>query len=1291
MNLNIDSSKEDVAQFLKNKFNLNEKALAKISDEEINGEALTLLLKKDYKLLEIKMQERNKIMKIIEKDILKLNDNIKQNNTYKYIYDQDLNDLWNSHDIFISKLKLGEKLIFIKYLLIRDPPPEKEKIDDLSKYLKKVFKEEEFVNSIIESLDDLLTYDVDQLEEICEEWEFSNIDILKLRIIIELMKKNNNTFKNLKKVDNMFSKDNLKDQNEENKINLNNSKEKLKNINRNNKDPLNLLGLSSNSVKDKHVIYLVIKIHQYETSEGEVTNGLINPIEEFEKICQDFEIKFQNECSFIDYNKAKEIKLSTFMLWGSKESLFQFFKDNNIKEAFDYFNKNYVNKKAAGIYLCININTKIGYVIIWPGNLEYQYSQIDEPNDNILLTLIRYGFYLSSNSIICLTKNEIDTFNFNGAEIFEEAWTSGYGTERRKIVINEINEKIFNLSDKLLIKGLDEILNHKKIINGKINQNNILLFEEKEETLNSQNKNTDILDFIRLYSKYDLNFENNFNIDYENFYQLIKENPCYLSQKNKENNIIYSNLYLEDVIKEKLNEKIDELFKQINKELFDINKYDQEIFCKYCSKNQENNSSELYYTQDNEEQFFHNSCYNKYNSKNKAKYKLKKLNKNEYIECKIYKSYIDLEENIIRNSGIIKDKIEEFFKNCECKFKRVSLVNYKDSKIYMDNILIVEYNIIQDEIENLRNTVFNSFLKNEQKKEDLIENELKKSKEFYKLSENIINKKYSEWMNNWKKKINNYYKNNSKNIKKWVNLKSSEIKNNNSSKTYLTYEIEEIIPQKSVTSLYQLKPDKDSSEFNLMYSEELGEANKIENYFTYENKGFIIYKNGEKFKMKFKGKKFEEFEGLYDFDNFSGTLVLFKEENKENKIGIYYSNGESKSLYSNYFISEHTIVNKIMLIPCFPGYEKQSLLLFLDKQIQVIKLRDSTLYPKNLDLSYNFNFKDFHELQFIIYYDFLLIIKFNKKRREWNGKVFSLCLEDESLFEMIKEIKLEKMHENTKFSLGEIKGKIYLFSITILEGKIPLINYWRVDSKLSGISTEYQIKGKKHNIRSEKIPIGNCVVNFFYHCFEKYPLLGAIEYYFKKYEKKKLKIGFFVEKDYINRINDLISYLEELKKLCENKKKISFGDINLSFFDEDNNNFERNEKTLGNLLINFLEVTPIQIAKIMENGFKILSNGEKIEKKIINETTRRKIKNKSTNINITEYSKMINFCIKDSIFNFFELPVIVICCFGTQSVGKSTFLNELTGSLFNVSGMRCTEGIWMSIKLFLNSIEKKKY
>ena len=140
MELNIDSCKEEVANFIKNKFNINEKILSKINDEEIDGEALTLLRKDDYNFLGIKVSERSKIISIIEKDILKLTDNIKQNNTFKYIHDQDLNNLWNSLDNFISKLKLGEKLKFIKYLLIRDPPPEKQKTDDLSNYLKKFSK-----------------------------------------------------------------------------------------------------------------------------------------------------------------------------------------------------------------------------------------------------------------------------------------------------------------------------------------------------------------------------------------------------------------------------------------------------------------------------------------------------------------------------------------------------------------------------------------------------------------------------------------------------------------------------------------------------------------------------------------------------------------------------------------------------------------------------------------------------------------------------------------------------------------------------------------------------------------------------------------------------------------------------------------------------------------------------------------------------------------------------------------------------------------------------------------------
>ena len=45
---------------------------------------------------------------------------------------------------------------------------------------------------------------------------------------------------------------------------------------------------------------------------------------------------------------------------------------------------------------------------------------------------------------------------------------------------------------------------------------------------------------------------------------------------------------------------------------------------------------------------------------------------------------------------------------------------------------------------------------------------------------------------------------------------------------------------------------------------------------------------------------------------------------------------------------------------------------------------------------------------------------------------------------------------------------------------------------------------------------------------------------------------------------------------------------------------------------------------------------------------------------------------------------------GVQSIGKSTLSNELVQTFFNVSGMRCTEGIWMGISLFIGKNENKK-
>lgn len=41
-----------------------------------------------------------------------------------------------------------------------------------------------------------------------------------------------------------------------------------------------------------------------------------------------------------------------------------------------------------------------------------------------------------------------------------------------------------------------------------------------------------------------------------------------------------------------------------------------------------------------------------------------------------------------------------------------------------------------------------------------------------------------------------------------------------------------------------------------------------------------------------------------------------------------------------------------------------------------------------------------------------------------------------------------------------------------------------------------------------------------------------------------------------------------------------------------------------------------------------------------------------------------------------KLPVRVISSMGKQSTGKSFFLNHFSGSLFAISGRRCTDGAW---------------
>ena len=105
-------------------------------------------------------------------------------------------------------------------------------------------------------------------------------------------------------------------------------------------------------------------------------------------------------------------------------------------------------------------NIKKAYIIVWPGNLTYKYSTIEEPNNNLLLTLDRFGFSLSSNCILCLNANEIEDFDPEGYKMFENEEETGYKATRYNIKENEKielrlgEEKLLESEEILIIKLL---------------------------------------------------------------------------------------------------------------------------------------------------------------------------------------------------------------------------------------------------------------------------------------------------------------------------------------------------------------------------------------------------------------------------------------------------------------------------------------------------------------------------------------------------------------------------------------------------------------------------------------------------------------------------------------------------------------------------------------------------------------------------------------------------------------------------------------------------------------------
>ena len=967
--------------------------------------------------------------------------------------------------------------------------------------------------------------------------------------------------------------------------------------------------------EEKYFQFQLIEIIEYLTSEEEYNKCPFNKIEGFSKLCNFMGVDNKENCAFIAFDQANTMKLKSSTLWGSKDALFEFFEEKKMNSVIEFFKNK--NNDSSGIYLLIKEDKSFAYILIWPGEMKYFYRKLEEPQKNLLLSLVRMGFSLSDNIIICLSEKQKNEFDFQAISVFN----SGDIYKATEGTIKSANsDDYFKLGEDLEIKN--ELNLDGKIKDFKLNNSSLFIHISTEE--------------IKEYENYDkipsnkINFEleniiidPNFEFSGINLYNCFIKFNCLENLLQEEENLI---------IKKLCEQKIKQIQEIPNNLLKFINKIESKE-CEFCKTNF--GTLYAYLSDDHDFQIAHERCFKK---------EKKDLGKQINLSDKNY----------------IKDFIISF--QDKYRIKDYQTLD-KIFKKYLDNSIYRNYTYNTNNLFDFYNSLKSIIEKNEQK---ILEE----------------NKEYKEWTKNLIKKISEFTLSKNDNINICFIFEKATY-DDKEKKYYYSYKKRIKKSSKEIIKLVNIYKYNDENYYLLKNNEEKKWDKKeyeFENYFYKEkNKGLLIKKKNDYYEVKLNRKKIR-FNGGCDYYN--NILIISNKDTfkKGENINIYYLDEdntiiEDKGKYFDYIEN----ISKIKIIPYYTDNSSKYVLLIHQNLISLININFE--YLDNLDIEKQYKDYNLSLLQFLVYGNYLLIFFFDDNKKFWNYDVFKI--EDNKLNK--KENNKQSLNfisKEGKFAICNIKEVPILYFCYIENDKLE-IKMKKILTSLSSIAFELY----SHDNENLNLTEGNCVINYFYHSFIKYPFLGALQCNY--YNIEKLKNIYIFSKD-LKKTKKFKNYFNELKRICVQERQYNFDDIKYEFQGIYKREKIKNYINLDDLIIRFIEVIPLQIAKIRNYYFKAMSNGKEIK---LNELYEKLSKNKNDNniqISIQEYSDFINFSMKNSIFNFYDLPVVVLAFMGVQSIGKSTLSNELVESFFNVSGMRCTEGIWMAISLFKGKETKNK-
>lgn len=203
----------------------------------------------------------------------------------------------------------------------------------------------------------------------------------------------------------------------------------------------------------------------------------------------------------------------------------------------------------------------------------------------------------------------------------------------------------------------------------------------------------------------------------------------------------------------------------------------------------------------------------------------------------------------------------------------------------------------------------------------------------------------------------------------------------------------------------------------------------------------------------------------------------------------------------------------------------------------------------------------------------------------------------------------------------------------------------------------------------------------FYHVFEKFPVRGFLDTQAEEDLRVTMSIpDAFLSDNSTQLHSNCKRYLElimnDLRELNKPLGTLKLHD-SVNIIDGMDMGFLQSQ-CLQSLLRTLVTFVPIQICRAEANTLKIMADGVMASGESEDEAMQ--------NLNSVSIAQNMRFGLLSPLLSSWQGRCIVVTSMGKQSTGKSYFLNHLTGSSFAISGARCTDGAWMTVRILPDNV-----